>query len=343
MFLIVWILFWTLIVGFFDVITGRNMWNQIGTRSFESVPGIILSSEVESHYDSDSGTNYRPKIKYEYVVNNQKLVNDSIRYGETSSNDSYAKEFIDQHPVGSETTVFFDPQNPSDSVLETGIQGSDLFLLVFLTPFNIIMVGGWILVFYFGRRAVRSKDSGYHKFKDDGVEIRIQQPSIPTIAVFFIALLGTCFFSTFIVGFGFGFHVSLNVMLMVWSLVLGFSFAMTAWFRFRAKSSKNELVFHRFHRTLKLPVTKNRLEPVSYSVEEIESVDVKTHSAIDDESTHKFEVIATIKSSVASKYKLEPISDDQSAESLITFYQQEEAEQFANWISNDILKLEIRS
>ncbi|MEM7782495.1 MAG: DUF3592 domain-containing protein, partial [Planctomycetota bacterium] len=157
MFLIVWILFWTLIVGFFDVITGRNMWNQIRTRSFESVPGIILSSEVESHYDSDSGTNYRPKIKYEYVVNNQKLVNDSIRYGETSSNDSYAKEFNDPHPFGSETPVFFDPQNPSDSVLETGIQGSDLFLLMFLTPFNIIMVGGWILVLYFGRRAVRSK------------------------------------------------------------------------------------------------------------------------------------------------------------------------------------------
>ena len=47
-----------------------------------------------------------------------------------------------QLPVGSRVPVAYDPADPSESVLRPGLTGMHLFMVWFLTPFNVIAVGG---------------------------------------------------------------------------------------------------------------------------------------------------------------------------------------------------------
>lgn len=124
-----------------------------GYRSYRwpSTSGVIISSSVQFLPASeDSIDKYFRKIAYEYEVQKNWLQGDRIRFGEEpgSSYRSYAAEWVAKHGVGAAVTVYYDPDNPAEAVLERGISVSSLQLpalgAIFLGV-GSTMVAYWLL------------------------------------------------------------------------------------------------------------------------------------------------------------------------------------------------------
>lgn len=327
-FILVWLLFWTLIVGCVDCFVSYDFYRQLVATSYEQVSGEVTHSEVETDHDSD-GTTYRAIVHYQYSVAGKGYSNDVIRFGEVASGDSYAHEFVAAHPVGTKVAVYYDSDDPSQAVLLPGISGGQLFLLMFLTPFNVVMFGGWFLVIL---DRYPSDDWLARKVIDDGYEIRIVVNRISPFAVFAGSLLGFCFFSIFIVAFTFGPHASLQVMLVVWAIILVLCCLPTVWIAARCWSGYYDIVCERFNQTVTLPAQKKRSQPLRVGYREVETVQVVTESRRDSDGDehHKYEVWLTLgdkRPAIAS-----------AREFLTYFYEAEKAHHFANWFEYKVLK-----
>lgn len=79
---------------------------------------MIESTSTDS--DGDSSTTYRAHVQYEYEVMGASYTNDKVNVGMVVSTSSTkkAQETLARYPVGSTVKVYYDPNNPADSVLE---------------------------------------------------------------------------------------------------------------------------------------------------------------------------------------------------------------------------------
>ena len=107
--------------------------------------GVITSSKVESHRGDDS-TTYSSEVRYAYTVNDQELIGDVVYFGDdvSSSDSSIARTTVKQYPKGKEVKVFYDPEEPGNSALETGTTWSSYFMLIF----GLVFLGVGLLVMF---------------------------------------------------------------------------------------------------------------------------------------------------------------------------------------------------
>jgi len=90
----------------------------LSMRRWQAVQGEILRSEViEEQRANDGQTFYQPALMYGYIVGETELA--GHRRGPISATVRfYAESVVKQYPPGRIVTVYFDPANPKDSVLE---------------------------------------------------------------------------------------------------------------------------------------------------------------------------------------------------------------------------------
>ena len=100
--------------------------------------GVMTQSEVEEVPDTDGKSTYRPKLRYTYSVAGKDYVGDRYRYGRWATTAGWATQIVASHPVGSRVEVHYAPADPADGVLKVGVEGMDLFLAMFLLPFNLV-------------------------------------------------------------------------------------------------------------------------------------------------------------------------------------------------------------
>jgi hypothetical protein len=79
-----------------------------------SVPGSVVFSQMMT-YAAGEGTTSIPKVTYSYEVNGQALQCSTVKFGVARS-----AKIVAKYPVGAAVEVFFDPQKPSNAVLEKG-------------------------------------------------------------------------------------------------------------------------------------------------------------------------------------------------------------------------------
>jgi hypothetical protein len=97
-------------------------------KSWPSVPGRVLESSLRAVLDN-RGRTYRAYILYEYAVGGVTRRSDVWRLGVgTSSFTKGSTEVVERYPVGTAVTVFFDPDNPADAMLEPGNASWFLFV-----------------------------------------------------------------------------------------------------------------------------------------------------------------------------------------------------------------------
>lgn len=96
--------------------------NAYKSKSWPTVNGIIVSSEIEQKSVMDSHRKqYRLKIFYYYYVNNEKYESERISFSEKSYPTKIkAQEQLDKYTKNSNIKVFYNPQNPTQSVIEPG-------------------------------------------------------------------------------------------------------------------------------------------------------------------------------------------------------------------------------
>ncbi len=117
-------------------------------KSWVSAPGTVLASRVVSH-DSDDGTTYSVDIFYEYESNGQTFRSNRYHFT-TGSSSGYGgkKAIVNAHPPGKAITVYVDPSDPFEAVVDRGYPTDLWFGLIPLVFFiaGIAMLTGSFLV-----------------------------------------------------------------------------------------------------------------------------------------------------------------------------------------------------
>ncbi len=208
------LLLWSLIVlvpdGLLLFLTAKN----VVAQWYPSVPGEITHSaeqrEVSESFDA--------KVRFRYVVNGQELTGQRLHFLNLrdTSQPSKAQRTLARYPVGQRVDVIYNPNDPSDSALDRTLNGMPLSFVLFLLPFNLLMVAGWGWV----SRRVRGLRS--LPLRRDGDRWCVLPTNgQPWVVALTIAGLMSIV-SIFVVGVG-GWSDHLSVMIAVWIVVLGLS------------------------------------------------------------------------------------------------------------------------
>lgn len=269
-------LFWTAMVGAVDGIIGYNLFRQIRSQSFATTAGTVTSSEVTQHRGSKGGNTYGVKIQYTYDVGGQTFEGDRYRYGSFSSSDSgWARAAVRERPAGAKTTVHFDPKNPADSVLRTGVEGSDLFILLFLTPFNLIMLALWAVPVNWLWRKLRPSEAGGAKWFSDGRSLRVRLPRYSPWIAGAATAGAVSFISIFPLAFTVGGHPNLRLALGVWALVFAAGIGVGLWQWNKQRGGSADLVIDELEQRVELPATFGRKQREALSAAEISGITVE--------------------------------------------------------------------
>lgn len=126
----------------------------LGSGDWEEIVATITESKLD--WDEDSA---RVDIKYKYRINGTDHTGD--RYGWINDRQNFGigekKKIIDRYKVGSPTNIWFDPNEPSESVVDrshTGITGTSL---LFPIPFLLVGICGLSYAFLGGVAAARTR------------------------------------------------------------------------------------------------------------------------------------------------------------------------------------------
>jgi hypothetical protein len=229
-FLVVWLLGWTAGTLALDAFLAWELYHQSRTAWFVATKGVIADSEVTVR-DGEEGPVYGVAVRYDYTVDGRRFTGDRYSYGQVSS--EAAHDIVSSLPVDRSVTVYHDPANPADSVLTTGIGGFDLFVALFLTPFNIVLVGGWMMLIGAWRQS-EGADSGaaFEGSPRPAAVLSRWRPSAAAGGT----VLAFSFLATFVIGFSTGFNPSLGLMVGVWGTLVTSATAVYVWQRLRQRS-----------------------------------------------------------------------------------------------------------
>ena len=121
---------------------GMILYKAFNSAKWPAAAGTIVSSNVSHHLGGKSAPYSSPDITYRYKVGPTIYFNDNIAYAPlNSSNESKVRQITDRYPVGQVVTVYYDPSNPRDSVLEPGV-AADSWTKVLAGILFLIISGG---------------------------------------------------------------------------------------------------------------------------------------------------------------------------------------------------------
>ncbi|MDR0232143.1 MAG: DUF3592 domain-containing protein [Dysgonamonadaceae bacterium] len=91
------------------------------TKKWEITKGEIISSKIQESLDFGAG--YRAVIRYKYTIEEKEYLSNRIFYGDSIQKNSpkSAKTLVNKYINGEKVTVYYNPQYPNKSVLETGV------------------------------------------------------------------------------------------------------------------------------------------------------------------------------------------------------------------------------
>ncbi|MDP3441966.1 MAG: DUF3592 domain-containing protein [Ignavibacteria bacterium] len=139
----------SLVAFSFIAISGYNMYRGYKSSTWPSVRGNILKSEIsERRYSgtksSGRKTEYHASVDYQYEVIGKMYFSNSISYKASKTSYSAAMIELQKYPENSGHVVYYNPENPEESVLDPG-----------MGTLNLIFIGlpliVWLL-FFFGLR-----------------------------------------------------------------------------------------------------------------------------------------------------------------------------------------------
>jgi hypothetical protein len=146
--------------------------NAKASLKWPTVEGRVTVSTVERKRSSDS-TTYAANVGYEYEVDGQKQLGDTVWFGGnfSSSNSGLARETVDKYPAGSQVQVYYNPEDPNQSVLEPGAFWTTYMVygigLLFF-GIGLLATGAFVWKMLIGTVAVGAAIGGGMKFGQSG-------------------------------------------------------------------------------------------------------------------------------------------------------------------------------
>ena len=210
---------WCAFLLFLDLDLMGKVWQQNATTEWPSTEAVILKSEVSRKTTSKGRASYGLEVLYRYSVDGATQTNDQYAAQAVRSSDrDWTRARAKELKRGAQVTCYYNPSNPSEAVLRRGIDGSDLFILMFLTPFHAVaaaILWGGASVLWHG---IFGSDPKVRR-RPGRLEERIFIGDWHPFGIFLAALGFGTFIAIFVVAIPFGFHPSLNVVLAIWGAV----------------------------------------------------------------------------------------------------------------------------
>jgi hypothetical protein len=98
---------------------------------WSAASGRVLSTQSEEYQSSSSsGKLHRPRVVYSFEAGGQQYIRDRMAFGWDIgwSSPRFFRGSLERYPEDSPVTVYYDPQNPSDCVLERRAAGLPVLL-----------------------------------------------------------------------------------------------------------------------------------------------------------------------------------------------------------------------
>ncbi len=108
-------------------------------QGWSSAMGTVLASYLERRRSGDSGSVNYPVVQYSYQVGGQTYQGAKIAPG-MDVGGTGAGRVVEKYPQGAQVMVFYDPNNPSDAVLEKKARAQWLMWLL-LVVFDVMLCG----------------------------------------------------------------------------------------------------------------------------------------------------------------------------------------------------------
>ncbi len=130
-----------LVIGGVAIVIGvlfSDIPKMIVSQRWPTTEGMIVSHQFRGQkykeYDGDFYINIEVHIRYQYAVNDISYTSRSINSIDTPLN-LYPKNYASQYPVGKNVLVYYNPEDPSEAVLEPGFvevfKAFDIFSYLF--------------------------------------------------------------------------------------------------------------------------------------------------------------------------------------------------------------------
>lgn len=116
--------------------------------NWPTVPGTVVSSDVDSSHVGRGRTKYWPEVEYEYLVDGELFEGNRISHIHIRLIGTFlggATRTADHYRLGREVKVAYDPDNPASSVLEPGF---DPKVLVIPGFGSVMMLCGVIMLIH---------------------------------------------------------------------------------------------------------------------------------------------------------------------------------------------------
>ena len=307
---------WSSLILVVDGYVGHNLRKQFASQSYTATTGQITHSEVTRHRGSKGGTTYGVDIRYRYAVNDRSFDGTRFRYNAGASSDSgWAVKAVAEHPVGSQIKIFYNPRAPQDAVLSPGVDGSDLMLVLFLMPFNMVTLGfctwlgGWL------RERLFKPVAGGVRIITDGPRTRIRLPEYAAMVWCMVAVGGMSFACTFILLIPSGFHPSLRAASSVLFIVTAAGAGAYWWQWRKIHSGEDDLVLDEGAGTMELPETYGRKNRVTAAFSGIENLtlEIIEHRSSKGGVSHTYAPTLWLRGEVGAGQKLADWSDKMKA------------------------------
>jgi hypothetical protein len=264
------LVFWTSVMIVADFVVVQNSVRQALSVNFASTTGRVVKSEVFKNAISHRGVD----IGYNYKVNGVEYSGQRYRYDDRSAAWEYGAA-VDNFPRWSERKVYYNPTDPSDSLLDPGLAGCDLLLPLFATPLNVVTWALWVPILQTRRMRQRADFAGGVRILKSANETRAQLAAFSPGAVALGALAASSFVLAFpVVSIG-GFQPGMALMLVVWALVFAAMVAAGSW-RFAKLSAGNyDLRIDETSKVVTVPPSGERKAEFAIALNKIEAVSVR--------------------------------------------------------------------
>jgi hypothetical protein len=282
-FLLFFGLFWSFMTLLFDGFLAASLANQVRAMRFETTEGVIVETpppttqvvvELDPEATPDLELDDEPMSAraYTYTVGGRPYRSDRYRFASVDGEGEFNP--LGRFTAGETVRVYYNPEDPGEAVLERGVQGGDLFMAMFMTPFNMVMLGVWYGLVV----TLRTRGGGRPlRIDDDGMTMRVRPRRGAALAAAMITLGLASFISVFPLAMIFDAPnaSSTSVVGASWILNVLLAAGVGAYVAQHVASGRGDLVLDRPRKTLTLPAGFQG-EPVELTSRDIERVEVRT-------------------------------------------------------------------
>jgi len=327
-FAVVWIGGWSAGTLLFDAMFIGGAWKQYETRNWSQTPGQILYSRVKTHSDSD-GTSYTLELNYTYSVGN-------ITYTGTKDTElpnmmigsKGVQSRASQLPKGKVVPVYYDPRDPKSAVLVRGTTTRDFagmaFAAMFMTPFNIVMLGSWYFVWtWLTSRFKRETPPRVQTF-ENGTELRIRLPHTTPFSWALMGLLGGSFIGIFVLAGANALTGRPEVNFIGWAAVLAIALIMYLRRAKQIDEGRFDLVVDGLRRNIVVPPVDEKRETFTIKTDELQGVTVEREETKDSDGD------------TAVKFTPTLMYGEHQRARMITVGAEDEAHTLAKWLAGKL-------